>query len=51
MKWEATTLLRKVNKKFASAITNEIIKNYPMRTRNFEKCTRDLRYIITAIEK
>lgn len=51
MTWEATTLLRKVNKKFASAITNEIIKNYPMRTRNFEKCTRDLRYIITAIEK
>jgi hypothetical protein len=51
MTWEATTLLRKSNIKIASAITKEIIKNYPMRTENFEKCTRDLRYIITAIEK
>lgn len=51
MAWEAVSILRQNNKKLAQNVTKFVAKQYPRRTRTFDKCTRDLQYIITAIEK
>ena len=51
MAWQAVSILRQNNKKLAQNVTKFVAKQYPRRTRTFDKCTRDLKYIITAIEK
>lgn len=45
----ASKILKENTNTLASIVTSWVIENHPLRTNNFEKCSRDLRYIIKAL--
>ena len=47
---QAAILLKEHNFTLATNVTNFVQENFPYRTREYEKCTRDVSYIITAVE-
>ena len=47
---KAAELLKEHNYTLATKVTNFVQENFPYRTREYEKCTRDVSYIITAVE-
>lgn len=49
MKLTAVTLLRTNIDILASEIKKQVIKTYPKRTQYFDKCSRDISYILTAL--
>ena len=49
MVWNSVSLLRKHTTQIVEHVTAEISNKYPDRTVYFNKCSRDLKYIFTAI--
>lgn len=49
MSWDAVTLLRTQSKKIYKTIQSIVIEQYPNRTKEFKKCSRDIKFIIQAI--
>lgn len=49
MKLKAITLLRTNINQIATEIKNNVMQQYPNRTHTIDKCSRDLKYILTAI--
>jgi nitroreductase len=47
---KAADILKKQNHTLAANVTKFVQENFPYRTKEYEKCTRDVSYIITAIE-
>ena len=49
MAWNSVSLLRKHTKRIVKQVSVEISSKHPDRTIYFSKCSRDLKYILTAI--
>jgi hypothetical protein len=49
MDWNAVVIIRTNAKSIAESVTNEIKNEFPYRTSEFYKCTRDLEFILQAL--